>query len=309
MKKSLVYAATLVVSIGITSLAHAQATRTWVSGVGDDANPCSRTAPCKTYAGAISKTAAGGVISTLDPGGFGAVTITKSITIDGTGQIAGILAAGTNGVVINAAATDTVVLRNLEIHGANTGLDGVRVVNAGARAVHIEHCRIEKFSSQGIEVLPTSGTVEVYVRDSQVRNNASHGIQVGGAATVKLIVSNSSVSNNTGNGIEIDGALHRAEIYNSGIDGNSVAGLFVQNVGSEAMAEGSSFSANGTGVFAGTVGNVLIRLSRNVISANTTNGIARSGFGGATGTVTCFSNNVVSGNTGNETCTSSVAQQ
>jgi hypothetical protein len=67
-------------------MAQAQATRTWVSGVGDDANPCSRTAPCKTFAGAISKTAPCGEISVLDPGGFGAVTITKSITINGTGH-------------------------------------------------------------------------------------------------------------------------------------------------------------------------------------------------------------------------------
>ena len=86
--------------------ARAQATRTWVSGVGNDADPCSRTAPCKTFAGAISKTAAGGEFNALDPGGFGAVTITKSITIDGGGgQIASILAAGTNGVIINAGAT------------------------------------------------------------------------------------------------------------------------------------------------------------------------------------------------------------
>src|SRR5215203_3402572 len=81
--------------------AHAQATRTWVSGVGDDANPCSRTAPCKTFAGAISKTAAGGEIDCLDPGGFGAVTIIKPITIDCIGTLGSILAAGTNGVIIS----------------------------------------------------------------------------------------------------------------------------------------------------------------------------------------------------------------
>src|SRR5216684_7918110 len=74
----------LVFTLGLASLAQAQATRTWVSGVGDDANPCSRTAPCKTFAGAISKTAKDGEISVLDPGGFGAVTITKSITLNGT---------------------------------------------------------------------------------------------------------------------------------------------------------------------------------------------------------------------------------
>src|SRR5437016_10411881 len=90
-----------------TTLMSAQATRTWVSGVGDDANPCSRTAPCKTWAGAISKTANGGEINALDPGGFGAVTITKSITLDGGGgQVASTLVAGTNGINVAAQPTD-----------------------------------------------------------------------------------------------------------------------------------------------------------------------------------------------------------
>src|ERR1700751_945683 len=98
--------------------AHAQASRTWVSGVGDDANPCSRTAPCKTFAGAISKTAAGGEIDALDPAGFGALTITKSITIDGGGgQVASVLVAGTNGIVISAASTDNIYIRNLSFQG------------------------------------------------------------------------------------------------------------------------------------------------------------------------------------------------
>src|SRR6267143_2499180 len=99
----------------VTSLAQAQATRTWVSGVGDDANPCSRTAPCKTFAGAISKTADGGEIDCVDPGGFGAVTITKGITIDGGGTFASILSALTNGVIVNAASTKVITLRNLSI--------------------------------------------------------------------------------------------------------------------------------------------------------------------------------------------------
>src|SRR5450432_2266618 len=99
--------------VAMSTPANAQATRTWVSGVGDDANPCSRTAPCKTFAGAISKTTAAGVISVLDPGGFGVVTITKSMTIDGGGVDGSVLAAGIAGIIINAAATDQVVLRNL----------------------------------------------------------------------------------------------------------------------------------------------------------------------------------------------------
>src|SRR5437016_11965092 len=107
------------------SAAHAQATRTWVSGVGDDANPCSRTAPCKTFAGAISKTAAGGEINCLDPGGYGVVTITKAITINCEGTLGSILSALTNGVNVNAGPTDRVVLRGIEISGVGTGLTGI----------------------------------------------------------------------------------------------------------------------------------------------------------------------------------------
>src|SRR5947209_5706519 len=100
--------------------AHAQATRTWVSGVGDDANPCSRTAPCKTFAGAISKTAAGGEINVLDPGGFGAVTITKSITIRSDHVEAGVLVSGTNAIIVSAGPNDRIVLEGLDIEGLGT---------------------------------------------------------------------------------------------------------------------------------------------------------------------------------------------
>lgn len=152
-----------------------QATRTWVSGVGDDANPCSRTAPCKTFAGAISKTAAGGEIDALDPGGFGSITITKSITIDGAaGNLAGILAAGANGVIVNAGVNDVVTLRNLSINGAGTGINGIRFL-AGALVV-VDHCVIFNFSQKGISFEP-SGTSRLVVIDSIIRNcnNASNG--------------------------------------------------------------------------------------------------------------------------------------
>src|SRR5215211_6975279 len=119
--------AALVFTLLVSSAAQAQATRTWVSGVGDDVNPCSRTAPCKTWAGAISKTAAGGEIDALDPGGFGAVTLTKSVTLDGTtgAGFGSILSSGVNGVNINDSLTASpntiiVTLRNLSINGAGT---------------------------------------------------------------------------------------------------------------------------------------------------------------------------------------------
>ena len=121
--------------------ANAQATRTWVSGVGDDANPCSRTAPCKTFAGAISKTAAGGEINALDPGGFGAVTITKAITIDGGGgQVASTLVAGTNGIIVSAPATANVTLRNIRSMASGSGLGST--ASLPVRAALVDHCTI-----------------------------------------------------------------------------------------------------------------------------------------------------------------------
>ena len=159
------------------------ATRTWVSGVGDDVNPCSRTAPCKTFAGAISKTAAGGEIEALDLGGFGAVTITKGITIDG-GDGCGfgsILAAATNGIVINAGVNDVVTIRNLSINWAGTGLCGIRIL--AARAVFIENCEIFGFratsgtdAGMGIRDARTSGAL--VVTGTTIRNNLETGILV-----------------------------------------------------------------------------------------------------------------------------------
>src|SRR5215475_10830089 len=126
-----------VLFIGLASFSNAQATRTWVSGVGDDANPCSRTAPCKTFAGAISKTAVNGEINCLDPGGFGAVTITKSITIDCHEIFASILVSGNNAINIpfdSFGAADvrkTVRLRNINFNGVDTGIIGIRITGGG----------------------------------------------------------------------------------------------------------------------------------------------------------------------------------
>jgi hypothetical protein len=126
--KTLRFLCTAAVVAGFSTLACAQASRTWVSGVGDDANPCSRTAPCLTFAGAISKTAAGGEINVLDPGGFGAVTITKAISIISDNIEAGVLVSGTDGIVVNVASTDQVVLNGLDIEGMGTGVDGIKVI-------------------------------------------------------------------------------------------------------------------------------------------------------------------------------------
>jgi hypothetical protein len=177
MRPLLAGVALLIASTG----AHAQATRTWVSGVGDDANPCSRTAPCKTFAGAISKTATGGIINTLDPGGYGAVTITKSITIEGSAGVeSSILASGVNGVIVNGAGI-VVVLRNLQISGApptSPGTNGVHFINGAS--VTIDNCDIQGFTSasagNGNAVLmdpSVAGTYRLNIINSHLHDNGA----------------------------------------------------------------------------------------------------------------------------------------
>jgi hypothetical protein len=166
---------------------YSQATRTWVSGVGDDVNPCSRTAPCKTFAGAISKTAAGGEINCLDPAGYGTVTITKSITLDCTGTFGSILSSGVNGIIINFETTPsdkdrTVRLRGLTLNGAGTapGLTGVKIMSASN--VTIENVVLDGFSQAAVNVI---GPASVLVSNSTIRNNAV-GISASEKSTVRV---------------------------------------------------------------------------------------------------------------------------
>src|SRR5436190_8504431 len=171
------------VALAVPTAAFGQASRTWVSGVGDDVNPCSRTAPCKTFAGAISKTAAGGQISVLDPGGFGAVTITKSMTIDGAGTLASALST-TNGIVISAATTDHVILRNLQIDGVGAGTNGI-VVNT-AKSVVVDNVVITNFlgsPGKGIVAQPSASAVNIFLNNVQINNVASNGIHANPGAS------------------------------------------------------------------------------------------------------------------------------
>lgn len=180
MKRFGTFVGALALALLSASAANAQATRTWVSGVGDDANPCSRTAPCKTFAGAISKTAAGGVINVLDPGSYGAVTITKSITIQNEGSFAGILFAGINGIIVNAGASDVVILRGLSFEGVGTGLNAIRFL-AGL-ALYVENCDLNRGTQKGIDFEP-SGNSLLFVKNTDIRNFNSGG--TGGAVFIK----------------------------------------------------------------------------------------------------------------------------
>ncbi len=266
----------LFVSLG--SAAQAQATRTWVSGVGDDANPCSRTAPCKTFAGAISKTAPGGEINVLDPGGFGAVTITKAITISSEGFEAGVLVSGTNGIVISAGASDVVVLRGLDIEGLGTGLSGIKLLGAGA--LHIEKCTVNAFragSALGIDIEPTlAGTEQVFIKDTIVRDNGTGStgggilIAPGASTTIKASLDNVRTENNVFGIKSQDRST--VSVSNSVAAGNTFAGIsaVLSGAGPAAVAISRSESvSNGTGVVASGSGAV-VRITNVTVSGNGT---------------------------------------
>lgn len=263
---------------------NAQATRTWVSGVGDDVNPCSRTAPCKTFAGAISKTAANGEINALDPGGFGTINITKSLTIDGSNpNVASILAAGTTGVIVNALSTDTVILRNLSINGAGTGVNGIRILNA--KAVYIENCVIYNFTGssattgRGITDERAHANGFLYVNNTTVMKNVQSNLFVGptgGGVTVQ--VSNSRFLGSTANsGAAIRGGS-KASIANSVFSGNVNFGIVVEAdvAGTTATIDSCMISNNGTGVSTVT-GSPIAQIAQNVISGNGTGVLVSSG--------------------------------
>jgi hypothetical protein len=249
------------------SVARAQATRTWVSGVGDDANPCSRTAPCKTFAGAISKTAAGGEINVLDPGAFGAVTITKSISIISERFEAGVLVSGTNAIVINAGANDSVILRGLDIEGLGTGLAGVKFL-AGA-SLQLENSSIHGFrgtNGRGIDVaLAASGKVLV---TNTIVSDCAEGMRFNTTVgTLNVTLDHVNVTRSTGLGVV--GVQSTITMNRSNVTNNSGAGIRTLGASTVINVSDSTISGNNIGVFASIAGS-RIRLANSAIMNNTT---------------------------------------
>jgi parallel beta-helix repeat protein len=292
-----------VTGLALASSSHvfAQATRTWVSGVGDDANPCSRTAPCKTWAGAISKTAAEGEIDALDPGGFGVLTITKSITLDGGGQLASILVSGTNGITVAAGANDVVIIRGLRFDGLNlndeepgsAGLTGVEF-SSGA-ALYIEKCDIFGFVDFGISVVSNQSTAsQLFVSGTNIEGNtgATAGINLqptgtgkvtvdiektrieGGSTTgliagnnVEATVANSTISGNTGNAISVTGDS-QVNVQNCILSNNTGAGVYVDSKNAAVMLDNDTIVNNGTGLSYGKSKGSITSFKSNVFMHN-----------------------------------------
>jgi hypothetical protein len=273
------FLSTAALVVGFSTVVHAQATRTWVSGVGDDANPCSRTAPCKTFAGAVSKTATCGEISVLDPGGFGAVTITKALTINGTGTLAGILASLVNGVIVNAPVGDTVILRDISINGACNGLNGIRYL--AGKTLMVEHCWIYGMAQNGIDVALTNNGI-LKLLDTVIEHNGLDGVHI--TTTVGeagLAMDRCRIMNSGGDGIEAINNV-RGGFSNSVLSYNANG---IRTTGTNSVLNMDdmfiSFSAVGLQGSAGST----INLSDSIIAQNAT-GLALGG-----GTINSFQGN------------------
>ncbi len=281
-----------------SSAAFAQASRTWVSGVGNDANPCTRTYPCQTFAAAISKTAAGGEINCIDAGGFGVLMITKAISISCSAGEAGILASGTDGVIINAGPGDSVQLCGIDVEGMGTGLIGIDIIQAGQ--VRINQSTVRGFTGSGVNVAPTggAGSIRVDVIDSVIADNAGSGIRnkPSGGWNVVMVVDRTTLSQNTGDGIMANGTNTagslNVNIRNSVAIHNGGSGFVAFSGGSVAqmMVDSSSASDNTNGLAANGTG-ATVSFTRSSVTGNAT-GALQVGAG----LVLSYGTNMVNGN-------------
>ena len=286
----------LTLTIGLASLANAQAPRTWVSGVGDDINPCSRTAPCKTFAGAISKTAKDGEIDCLDPGGFGAVTLNKSVYINGThgAGFGGILSSSTTAIIINIVDVNdirkAVRIRSLDINGQSTGTNGITIL--GANNVWIEDTVIDgttgNGSTTGIGVrVSTSASCTVNISDTVIHKNVT-GLRV--TTTSGFAVANVRNCNFEGNTTGVEASTNGfVSIKDSRIASNTGDGVKASGSGATInIAESIVAHNNGTGLNASIGGATIRAISNQIVNNGTAYGL--------TGSVKTDGQNKVDGN-------------
>lgn len=283
--------------LALAAVANAQASRTWVSGVGDDVNPCSRTAPCKTFAGAISKTAKDGEISVLDPGGYGTVTITKSIYINGThgAGYGSIINSLVPAVTINITDVNdirkAVRLRALDMNGISNGTNGVRVL--AANNVFVEDCVIDGNTGDGTSTgmgisVATAGTVNLYVSDTAIHKNTK-GIRVSSTAGfASADIKNCVIENNT-NGVEAASNNSFVTVDSSRLSNNTGSGAIASGAGSNLTVVECTLMHNGTGINAGASSQVKA-LSNNII-------FNVNGFGGTGANIQTDGQNRNVGNT------------
>jgi hypothetical protein len=281
----------LVLALGAAADAQTRQ-RTFVSNSGSDANDCSELAPCRNWQAALDKTISGGEVVALTSGGFGTISITKSVTITGEGVHA--VARGTNfgngsAITVDAPGA-TVILRHLYMHNNTTGQFGIAAQNFSV--LHIEHCTVNGFYV-GISFEPSTadGTParKLFINDSISRNN-QFGIFIsnfGATGTLVVTIDQTKLENNLMGGFWIVGA--RATISRSVASGNGDFGFKGQFPGTELNIEECVLSNNTNGIVSAS--DATVRVSNSVVTNNTGAGFLHSG-----GTFESRGNNTLRGN-------------
>ena len=286
--------ASLVFALSLCSTAQAQS-RVFVSGLGSDANPCSRTAPCRTFQQAHNVVAAAGEVVVLDAAGYGQVTITKSVNIIGDGVYAGVTVPSGDGITINSA-TAVVALRNLTINGLGSGTNGINVTSVGT--LHVEGCVISGFTGRGILISLSADGSHIFIKDTITRNNGNDGISILTiTGTVRASIDNCRSEGNGSNGF-FAAQNSLVTINRSVASGNVNVGFFALSSGSgptvELSCEECVSSNNGSGFRVNTLsgGAATIRVSHSTATNNTNFGFAQL----SAGVFKSLVNNLVDGN-------------
>ncbi len=256
------------------SPAQAQAARTWVSGTGNDANPCSRTAPCRTFDQALTVTQPGGEINCLDAGDFGGLNITMSVTISCQAGTAGMVAQefGTLGTRVHAATTDVVTVRGLDIKGQD--YSGAGIFIESAKAVHIEKCTIRNVranpvTAAGIFIGSVAATIFLFVEDTVISDN-SVGIRLASTGGFKVAsLKNVVITGSTSDGLQLPDSNTYANVTKSIISGNGGSAVVAGSSSSTVNIDRSTIANNAVALNAAVSG-ATIRISGNNIYNNTT---------------------------------------
>jgi len=270
-----------------TAPAQAQLSRTFVSSVsGNDANDCNRLTPCRTLQGAHDKTNDQGEITVLDPGGYGGVTITKSISIvnAGGGEAGILVSAGATGVTIDAPATASVSLRGLAIQGSGFGGSTGLVFNSG-QALTLTNCVIRDHTADGIEFIP-SGSSRLALANTLVADNGGFGIvvQPSGAGAVKAELDRLEIHNNISVGLFVNGEDSTGTvdaIVRDSVAANNGYGLFVNSTAERAptsltMVRSVAADSRGNGIVA-TGPTATLRIGASTITGNPAGWAVRGG--------------------------------
>ncbi len=270
--------------------------RTYVSGTGNDSNPCLASWPCQTFQAALALTVAGGEIYVLDSANYGAVTINKAVSITSEGAMAGVLATSGAGITIAAGAGDVINLRGLDIDGGGSG--GVGIQFSSGQSLNIQKSAVRGFQNSGISFAP-NGPGKLFITDTTVTNKANNGISVTSSGSAVSAAINRVTASRNGTGILAYGGNASVTIIDT-VAGNNSYGIGASS--SAVMVRNSTVSNNAIGIAADQA--AIVRVGQSTVTANGTGWQATNG-----GQVVSYSNNNVAGNTTDGTVTSTVALQ